>query len=165
MLNSVAFLDRDGVINIDKGYVYKIKDFEWITDAKKAIKYLKDLNYVVIVVTNKSGLSRGFYSEEDIHKLHDFINKELSKIGTLIDEFFYSPYHPDFKNKKYNELVHLRKPNTGMLELADKKWGINKKESFLIGDKESDIECALRYGINGHLFKNGSLLNFVKQIV
>lgn len=165
MLNSIAFLDRDGVINIEKGYVYRIEDFEWVEEAKEAIKHLKDLNYLVIVVTNQSGISRDFYKEEDVISLHKYINSELKKFDTKIDDFYYSPYHPDFKKNKYIELAHLRKPDTGMLELADKKWKMNKKKSFLIGDKKSDIECAARYGINGHLFKNGSLLSFVKEII
>ena len=85
---SAVFLDRDGVINIDKGYVYRIDDFEWIDGAKEAIKYLKDKNYLVFVATNQSGITRGYYKESDVEILHDFIRAELRKIKAGIDEFF-----------------------------------------------------------------------------
>jgi D-glycero-D-manno-heptose 1,7-bisphosphate phosphatase len=158
-----AFLDRDGVINKDKGYIYKIDDFEWIQDSKKAIKYLNDKAYYVFVVTNQSGITRGFYSEEDVVKLHNYINSELIKENAHIDEFFFSPFHPEINNEKYKHLSHLRKPSTGMLELAVNKWDIDLNQSFLIGDNATDMQCARNFGIDGYLFKNGSLLNFLKQ--
>tara|TARA_B110000483_G_C17739129_1_gene367838 strand:- start:46 stop:540 length:495 start_codon:yes stop_codon:yes gene_type:complete len=164
MLNPTVFLDRDGVINIDKGYVYKIEDFEWNTHSKEAIKYLKKANYLVIVITNQSGISREYYTENDVNFLHNFINNELNQIGVEIDDFYYSPFHPDITNQKYSHLSHLRKPNIGMLELADKKWKIDKTKSFMIGDKDIDVQCAKNFGINGYLYKGGSLLDFVKSI-
>ena len=165
MIKPAVFLDRDGIINIDKGYVYKISQFEWVDGSKEAIKYLKNMGFFVFVVTNQSGISRGYYDEKDLKKLHKYINSELLKIDTSIDEFFYSPFHPDIKNDKYEKLKSLRKPNIGMLEMAVTKWPVNIKDSFLIGDKESDIECANNFGIEGFLYKEGSLLNFVKKII
>ncbi len=165
MSKPAVFLDRDGVINVDKKYVYKISDFEWIQDSKKAIKYIKDKNYFVFVVTNQSGITRGYYNEADVEILHDYINKELRKIDTQIDEFFYSPYHPEITNVKYENMQHLRKPNTGMLELAQKKWKFDKQNTFMIGDSASDIECATNFGIKGLLFETGSLLEFIKKII
>jgi D-glycero-D-manno-heptose 1,7-bisphosphate phosphatase len=164
MLNPTAFLDRDGVINIDKGYVYKIDDFEWMPDSKEAIKFLKKKNYLVIVVTNQSGISREYYNEHDVDVLHGYINNELRQFGAKVDDFYFSPFHPEVNNKKYEHLSHLRKPNTGMLELAKKKWNIDKSKSFMIGDKLSDIDCASRFGIGGHLYEGGSLLEFVKKL-
>ena len=162
MLKPAAFLDRDGVINKDKGYLYKIQEFEWVEGSKQAIKFLNDKNFHVSVVSNQSGIARGYYSEKDVKKLHEYINVELKKIGAQIDDFFISPYHPDIK-KKFRNLSHLRKPNTGMLELAFKNWQVDKKNSFLIGDKYSDIECAKNFGIPGYLFSNENLLNFIMQ--
>ena len=161
MLRPAAFLDRDGVINKEKGYLYKINDFEWIKGAKESIKYLNDNGYYVFVVTNQSGIAKGYYSEKDVINLHNYINNELKSINAHIDEFFFSPFHPD-NTKDYLNLSHLRKPNTGMLDLAASKWLIDKSKSFLIGDKEIDIECAEKFLIRGHLFKNGNLLNFIK---
>ena len=163
MSKPAIFLDRDGVINIDKAYVYKISDFEWIQDAKKAIKYMKENNYFVFVVTNQSGITRGYYTERDVEILHNYINNELRKISTQIDEFFYSPYHPEISNPKYENMQHLRKPNIGMLQLAQKKWKFDKNNTLMIGDSISDMECASNFGIKGFLFESGSLLEFVQK--
>ena len=120
MRKPAVFLDRDGVINHDRGYVYKIKDFEWIDGSKEAIKYLKKKGYYVFVVTNQSGISRGFYKEKDVEILHQYINAELKRINTYIDEFFISPYHPDTKNEEYEHLSHLRKPNRNAGDCREK---------------------------------------------
>ena len=162
MLKPAVFLDRDGVLNKDKGYVYKVSDFEWVLDSKESIKFLNDRGYYVFVATNQSGIARGYYSEEDVNILHRYMNNELNVINAHIDEFFISPYHPD-NSREYNDLSHLRKPDTGMLKLAEKNWSIDKSNSFLIGDKDTDIECAKKYGISGYLFKSGSLLEFIKN--
>ena len=161
MLKPAAFLDRDGVINKEKGYLYKINDFEWIEGARESIKYLNDNGYYVFVVTNQSGIAKGLYSEKDVVLLHNYINNELKNINAHIDEFFFSPFHPE-NTKEYLDLSHLRKPDTGMLDLAATKWSIDKSKSFLIGDKGTDIECAEKFLIRGHLFKNGNLLKFIK---
>ena len=160
----VSFLDRDGVLNVDYGYVHDINNFEWIDGSKATIKYLNELNYYVFVITNQAGLARGLYTETDVINLHKYMNKELNKINARIDDFFYSPYHPDFHDK-YPSLSHLRKPNIGMLEMAERKWNIDKKNSFLIGDKKTDIICADNFGIKGYLFKGGNLLEFVKKSI
>tara|TARA_B100001093_G_C26437918_1_gene846814 strand:- start:130 stop:630 length:501 start_codon:yes stop_codon:yes gene_type:complete len=162
MLKPAAFLDRDGVINKEKEYVYKIKDFEWIDGSQESIKFLNENNYHVFVVSNQSGIARGLYTEDDVLYLHKYINKMLRKIDAHIDEFFISPYHPIFPNK-FKNLIHLRKPCIGMLELAESRWSIDKKNSFLIGDKITDIECATNYGIRSHLFNSGNLLDFIKR--
>ena len=162
MKKRAAFLDRDGVINVEKGYVYKITDFEWIDGAKEAIKFLNDSGYYVFIVTNQSGIARGYYKEKDVEILHNYINIELKYINAHIDEFFYSPYHP-INTNDYLHLSHLRKPEIGMLELANKKWNIDKTKSFLIGDKDTDIECAKNFRIRGHLYKSGNLLDFIKS--
>lgn len=164
MKKPAVFLDRDGVLNIDKGYVYKISDFEWTLDSKEAIQFMKNSGYFIFIITNQSGLSRGYYNEKDVDILHNYINEELSKVNTSIDDFFYSPYHPDIENVKYQELKNLRKPNTGMLEQAVEKWPVNIKRSFLIGDKKTDLECADNFGIRGYLYEGGSLLKFIKYI-
>ena len=162
MLKPAAFLDRDGVINKEKGFVHKISDFEWIKGSKESIKLLNKNNYYVFIVSNQSGIARGLYTEKDVFYLHEYINRELKKIDAYIDEFFISPYHPMFPDK-FKDLAHLRKPRSGMLEMAESKWSIEKKNSFLIGDKVSDLECAKNYGIRGHLFNSENLLDFIKK--
>tara|TARA_B110000483_G_C17991458_1_gene463654 strand:+ start:352 stop:852 length:501 start_codon:yes stop_codon:yes gene_type:complete len=161
MLKPAAFFDRDGVINKEKGYIHKISDFEWVEGAKDSIKYLNENGYYVFVITNQSGIARGYYSESDVILLHEYITKELKSVSAHIDEFFFSPYHPQ-NTRDYLHLAHLRKPNVGMLELAASKWSFDKPKSFLIGDKSTDIECAKNFSIRGHLFKDGNLLDFIK---
>ena len=121
MLKPAVFFDRDGVLNVEKGYVYQISDFEWIDGAQEAIKYLNQKDYLVFVVTNQSGIARNYYSEEDVIQIHQFMNNELKKIDAKINEFFYSPWHPEGMNKDYERVSHLRKPSPGMLELAQTK--------------------------------------------
>ena len=167
MAKSAAFFDRDGTINIDKGYVYLIEDFEWITYSKEAIKFLNDHNYYVFIVTNQSGIGRGYYSERDVKKLHKYMNHDLKKISAHIDDFFYSPFHPDAITNKYDKLSNLRKPKTGMLELAYSKWRFDKKSSFMIGDNIKDVECGENFGIDSYLFESNkiSLLELIKKII
>jgi len=161
-----VFLDRDGVINIDNGYVINIKDFVWVDHSREAIKLLNDNGFLIVVVTNQSGICRGYFTEKQLIDLHTYINEELGKIGAKIDDFFYSPYHPEGKlRKQYEHLSNLRKPKTGMLKLATDKWNIDISNSILIGDSQSDIECAESFGIKGYLFKGGNLLNFVNSII
>ncbi len=164
MPKPACFLDRDGVINVDKGYVYKQKDFEWIPGAKDAISLLNEKNYYVFIITNQSGIARGYYTEKDVNILHEFINEDLKENNAHIDDFFYSPYHPDFP-KLFSNLSNLRKPNTGMLEIAAKKWKINKSKSFLIGDKKKDILCAQNFGIKGFIFKSGNLKKYITDLI
>ena len=163
-MRPAVFLDRDGILNKDKGYVYRIEDFEWIPGSKQAIKFINEKKYYIFVVTNQSGIARGYYSENDVLSLHNYIIKELKREEAFINEFFYSPYHPDFANK-YSNLSHLRKPNVGMLDLACKKWKVNRRKSLMIGDSESDMICAKNFGIKGHLFTSSNLLDFVKSII
>ena len=153
-IKPAVFFDRDGTLNIDKGYVYRTTDFKWNEGAREAIKYLNDKNYYIFVVTNQSGIGRGYFSENDVITLHNFIKKDLKSISAKIDDFFYSPYHPKGINNNYDHLSNLRKPKTGMLELAEQKWNIDKSKSFMIGDKESDVECGRNYGIKSFLFDN-----------
>ncbi len=113
----VAFLDRDGVINskkINGGYVGSIKDFKWIPGAKKTIKYLKTNNFKVVIVTNQSGIARGYFSIKDVYKLHRFLKNQLAKFGTSVDKIYFCPYHKDGIIKKYKINSIMRKPKNGM---------------------------------------------------
>lgn len=163
-LAKVAFLDRDGVINknkINKGYIGKIKDFKWMPGAKRTIKLLKEKNFKVVVVTNQSGVARGYFKIKDVEKLHLFMQKKLKEINAKIDKFYFCPYHVDGIIKKYKKNTSLRKPGIGMFKLVKKKWKIDLKNSFMIGDQSSDIEFAKRAKIRGYLFKQKNLLNFL----
>lgn len=151
-MNRAIFLDRDGTINIEKNYLYKIQDFEFISGAEKAIKIINDLEYKVIVITNQSGVSRGFFNEQNLIILHEYINNQLFKIAAKIDKFYYCP-HSD------KDFCECRKPKLGMYLEAVKEFNINLKHSYIIGDKISDIlphkDLNCNYGLvlTGHGIK------------
>lgn len=163
---SAVFLDRDGVINKDLGYVHKYKDLVYINNIKKVIKYLNDNNFYVFVITNQSGIGRGYYAHKDVEKLHKLINLDMIKENAHIDDFVYSPYFIDSKIKFSEKDRKMRKPNIGMINYLFKKWKINKKTSLIIGDQESDKILAKNskikyYDINN---KNYKLLNYIKKL-
>ena len=147
------FLDRDGVINKDVGYVNQIKDFIWRNDIKKFVKNYNDKNFYVIVITNQSGIGRGYYSEKDMHKLHNWMIYNFREYGANIDDIFYSPYYKYSKNHKYRKDKKLRKPNIGMIKLAQKKWNINMKKSIFIGDNPIDKKTAINAGLGFKILK------------
>lgn len=155
-----AFLDRDGVLNMDRGYVHNRKDFEWTAGAKRAIKLLNDRGYWVFVVTNQAGIARGYYDAADLDRLHRWMNADLRKIGAHIDRFYHCPHHPDISGE-----CDCRKPNPGMLKQAMRDWPIDLPRSFMIGDKSTDMEAAKRSNVTGHLFSSGNLHDTVSRIL
>lgn len=139
-MNKAVFLDRDGTINVEKNYLYRIEDFEFIEGAPEAIKLLNDNEYKVIVVTNQAGVARGYYTEADVKKLHKHIDDELRKYQAHIDAYYYCPHHPIYGIGEYKVECNCRKPKTGLLEKAVKDFAIDLSNSWIIGDKQSDVE-------------------------
>lgn len=160
-----AFLDRDGVLNVDTGYVHRPEEFRWVTGAPTAIKALNDAGYLVVVVTNQAGVARGFYEEADVHLLHRWMNAALRPLGAHIDAFYHCPHHPDGAVAEFARVCDSRKPGPGMLLRAFDQWPILAAGSFIIGDREGDIEAGRRAGIPGHLFSGGDLATFVDQVI
>ncbi len=164
----IAFLDRDGVINssqINNGYIGLIKDFKWVRGSKKAIKFLKLKKYKIIIVTNQSGIARGYFSLRDVYKLHNYLKLELKKFGVNIDKIYFCPFHKDGIIKKYSKNSDLRKPNIGMFKKAKKFYNIDKKNSFMVGDQNTDMQFAKRAGIKGYLFNEDNLYKFIKKFI
>ena len=158
-----AFLDRDGVLNVDHGYVHRSDQIDWIPGAIAAVRSLNDLGYRVVVVTNQAGVAHGHYEEEAVHALHAWMRDELAVHGAFIDAFYHCPYHPDGKIERFR-LAHIdRKPGPGMILRALADLEIDKERSFLIGDKQSDVAAAEAAGIPGFLFAGGNLAEFVDQ--
>lgn len=151
------FFDRDNTLIYDRGYTHKKKDLKWKEKAKKVIKLAKDMGYLVIVITNQSGVARGFFTEKKVREFHDHMNKDLNKVKTFIDDFFYCPYHIDGFGKYKKKSVD-RKPGNGMLKKAIKKWNISIKESYFVGDKITDYQAAKKTKIR---FINGKILNII----
>jgi D-glycero-D-manno-heptose 1,7-bisphosphate phosphatase len=156
------FLDRDGVLNEDRGFVYRWEDFRWIPGAREVVAAFNRAGWLVIVVTNQSGVGRGFYSEEAVNVLHARMSEDLASAGAHIDAFYYAPHHPDAPVEAYRHPdPPLRKPNPGMILQALQDWPIDREASLLIGDKPSDLEAALRAGVRGVLFEGGDLRQFL----
>ena len=160
-----AFFDRDGVLNVDKSYLYKIEDLEWIDGAKEALAYLTQKGYTIFVVTNQSGIARGYYTVADMEKLHEFMAQQVVAAGGKIEKFYYCPHLPEGKIAEYAIECDCRKPKPGLILRAFAEYDIDKNAAFLIGDKPRDVESAEAAGIKGCLFEGGNLLNFVKEIV
>lgn len=157
-----AFLDRDGVLNRDHGYVHRWDQFDWIDGAKQAIRYLNDNGYFVLVVTNQAGVAHGYYNEDAVHALHEFVRDALAEVGAFIDAFYHCPFHPDAKVGQYRARAHQdRKPAPGMILRGLSEWPIQASRSFLVGDRATDIAAAEAAGIKAALFEGGSLLDFV----
>jgi D-glycero-D-manno-heptose 1,7-bisphosphate phosphatase len=134
-VKKALFLDRDGVINIDHGYVYKRKDFEFMPDIFNLIKLFVNKGYLVFIVTNQSGIGRGYYTLEDFLNLTEFMLAEFAKVGINIERVEYCPHSPESN-------CNCRKPKTGMIDSILKDYSINLDASWLIGDKQSDIDLA-----------------------
>ena len=160
-----AFFDRDGVLNVDKSYLYKIEDLEWIDGAKEALTYLTQQGYTVFVVTNQSGIARGYYTVDDMNRLHNYMAQQVAAAGGKIEKFYYCPHLPEGKIAEYAVECDCRKPKPGLILRAFEEYNIDKDAAFLIGDKPRDVESAEAAGIKGYLFSGGNLLNFVKEIV
>ena len=158
--------DRDGTLNEDEGYTYKTSDLKWKNGAVELIKYLNNKNYFVFVVTNQAGIAKAIYEESDMHKFHNKMQDDLKNMGAHIDKFYFSPYHVDANLQKYKKDSDCRKPKTGMLKKIQSEWNISKENMFLIGDRETDIECANNFSIKSYLYNgHDNLLNiFLEKI-
>jgi D-glycero-D-manno-heptose 1,7-bisphosphate phosphatase len=160
-----AFFDRDGVLNVDHGYVSQPEKFEWIPGAPETVRLLNDAGYLVIVITNQSGIARGFYDETDVHHLHALMQESLATQGAHIDAFYYCPHHPQGMIARYRTTCDCRKPATGMLRQAALDWPVDRARSFLIGDKDSDMKAAANFNIRGLRFNAGTddLIDLVRR--
>lgn len=138
-MERAVFLDRDGTINIDKGYVYRVEDFEFLEGAPEAISMMNRLGYLVIVLSNQSGVARGYFAEEDVNRLHAYINLKLVDYGAYIDRFYFCPHHPEGEVDRYRCQCTCRKPGIGMLWQACKDFSIDLEKSWVVGDRERDL--------------------------
>lgn len=161
-MQKAIFLDRDGVINIEKSYVSKIEDFEFISGVFDTLNYLQNSGYKLFIITNQSGIGRGYYTQEDFDKLTSWMLNEFKKRQIIISQVEHCPHNP-------NEDCTCRKPKSGMIENILKNHKVDLENSWLVGDKESDILCAKNAGIKntiqvktGHAFQEeNSLADFV----
>lgn len=153
-----AFLDRDGVLNVDHGYTFRPEDLTLMPGAAEAVRLLNEAGHYVIVVTNQAGVARGLYEEADVARFHAALSDALAEAGAHIDAFYYCPYHEEGAVARYRVANHPdRKPNPGMILRAFADWPIDRARSFLIGDKESDMAAARAAGVAGRLYTGGDV--------
>ncbi len=153
MLNKAVFLDRDGTINIDTGYLGEAENVKLYPDVGKSLAELKNIyHFKLIVISNQSGIARGLITKEQVEQVNDAINEKLKEFNAQIDAFFYCPHHPDFNN---TEQCKCRKPDIGMITEAVNKFNIDLSKSYLIGDSEVDILAAKTAGLKSILVRTG----------
>lgn len=159
------FLDRDGVLNHDTGYLHKISDLAWIPGARETIRRANDRGWLVFVVTNQAGVARGLYDEEAVRTLHRHMRNELATAGAHVDAFEYCPHHPEGVVAEYSKTCDRRKPGPGMIRDLLKAWPVDAPRSLLVGDMPHDVAAAQAAGIRGYQFRGGDLLDFIKPLI
>ena len=158
-----VFLDRDGVLNHDDGYVGQVERFRLIDGAREAVRGLNEAGYFVFLVTNQAGVAHGCYPEGAIGALHRWMQGDLRKYGAHLDDIRYCPFHPQGKVGAYRKNSDWRKPASGMILDLCRSWNVNISKSHMIGDKLSDIEAGQGAGVKAHLFEGGNLQKFVNE--
>ena len=162
-MKKAIFLDRDGTINVEKDYIYKSEDLVFEEGTIEALKTFKNLGYILIVVSNQSGIARGYFTEEDLNIFNNNMNEILKKNGVEITEFYCCPHHPDGIGE-YKKVCECRKPNNKMIEDAIKKYNIDREKSYMIGDKTSDIGAGIKSNLKTVLVKTGYGLKDMEKI-
>lgn len=165
-LNKAIFMDRDGTINVEKHYLHRIEDFEFLPGAVEGMRILQAKGYKLIMITNQSGIGRGYYSEKEFELLNNWMVKELERCGVIIDGVYYCPHLPDAKIEKYRMVCNCRKPALGLYEKAIIEHDINVDQSWAIGDKIRDCGICEKTGCRGYLIgknENVEIVNRVKN--
>lgn len=156
-----VFFDRDGTLNEDRGYTYRVEDLRWMPGAREAVALANARGYFVFVVTNQSGVARGYYSEEAIVGFHQAMQDALKAAGARIDAFEWCPHHVDGTVPRYRVACRRRKPETGMLDDLIAAWPVDVGHSLMIGDSDADMVSARAAGIRGVRYSGGSLLDLL----
>ncbi|MDG2961128.1 D-glycero-beta-D-manno-heptose 1,7-bisphosphate 7-phosphatase [Bisgaard Taxon 10/6] len=140
-MKKAIFLDRDGTLNIDHGYVHRIDDFHFIEGSIEALQKLKAMGFLLVLVTNQSGIARGYFSEEQFLQLTEWMDWSLADRGVDLDGIYYCPHHPQGQGE-YKQDCDCRKPKSGMLQQAVRELNIDPAQSFMVGDKVEDLLAA-----------------------
>lgn len=154
-MKKAVFLDRDGTVNEEVGYLSAVVDLRLIPGAGAAIKRLNDANLLVILVTNQSGIARGYFSESRLHEIHERLKQMLQEDNARLDAIYYCPHHPTAGNSHHTKECDCRKPGTGLIDQASRDLDIDVKQSYVVGDKWSDVELGQRAGAHSILVKTG----------
>jgi len=162
---AAVFLDRDGVLNVDHGYVGDASRLEWIAGARRAVRRLNEAGLLVIVITNQSGVARGLFDLAAVERLHEVMRADLAVEGARIDAFYVCPFHAEATVAAFAHPDHPdRKPNPGMVLRAMRDWSIDPARALMIGDSPRDLEAARRAGVAAVLFPGGNLDAFLATL-
>ncbi|MBR0904568.1 HAD-IIIA family hydrolase [Bradyrhizobium liaoningense] len=164
-MRPAVFFDRDGVLNEDDGYSFDPDKIRWVEGAQQAIRAVNDAGYFAFVVTNQSGIARGFYEERHVRNLHERMSCHLANIDAHIDAFEFCPHHPDGLIPQYRVLCDCRKPRPGMIRALVERYPVDIDASFMVGDKQSDLAAAQAAGIAGYLFDGSNLHTFIVPLL
>lgn len=164
MSNRAIFLDRDGTINVEKDYVHKVSEFEFIPGVIQALQKLQAMGFLLIVVTNQSGIARGYYSEEEYKELNVWMLERLEAEGIRIAAVYYCPHHPDAKVQKYRKECNCRKPKLGMYMQAVNDFEVDLELSYAIGDKLRDCSVCFSSGCKGFLISNTENAEIIESV-
>jgi D-glycero-D-manno-heptose 1,7-bisphosphate phosphatase len=154
-LNRAVFLDRDGTINVEREFLYRPEDFRFIQGAPQAIRLLNEAGFLVIVVTNQSGIARGFYDEAAVNRLHRHMDAQLARFGARIDAYYFCPHHPEYGTGEYRKSCACRKPMDGMLRRGASEFSLDLSASFIVGDRLVDVAAGLKAGCRPMLVRTG----------
>jgi len=146
-MKKAFFLDRDGTLNVDFDYVHLPSQWEWCERAVESIRWMNEKGWLVIVVTNQSGVVRGRYGMKQVLALHEWVNEQLAAQQAKVDAWYVAPFHPDYHEGLDPQWLDYRKPGTGMFTLAQREWDIDFNQSVMVGDKISDLIPAVQLGI------------------
>jgi D-glycero-D-manno-heptose 1,7-bisphosphate phosphatase len=141
-MNKAVFIDRDGTINEEMGYINHLSRFKIFDNVSKAIRLLNKAKFKIVIITNQSGVGQGYFNEEFLIKIHEHLILDMKNTGAHIDKIYYCPHHPDAGNSKYKLDCNCRKPKAGLIELAQAELGIDLSRSFIIGDSHVDVKLA-----------------------
>lgn len=164
-MEKAVFMDRDGTLNKEVHYLHRPEDLILFEDVPEGIRRLNEAGFKTIVVTNQAGVARGYYKEEDVKQLHQYMNQILEKWGAHIDAFFYCPHHPEKGIGEYKKICSCRKPGIGMFQMAEALYDIDKTRSYMIGDKLIDTEAGKNYGVSSILVGTGYGEEFYKKVL
>ncbi|MCK5423071.1 MAG: HAD family hydrolase, partial [Deltaproteobacteria bacterium] len=159
-----VFLDRDGTISEEVGYISNLDQFQLMPKSAEAVKLMNERGLKVIVVTNQAGVAKGYFPEEMVSRVHKKMEKILSDQGAFLDGIYYCPHHPEGIVETYRKKCECRKPASGLLRQASEEHGIDISSSYMVGDKMADVECAHQIGVKGVLVLTGYGKDELKKI-
>ena len=164
MGNKAVFLDRDGTINADKNYLYRVEDFEFLPGAVEALRMLQSHGFLLIIITNQSGIARGYYTENDFLTLTEWMLERLKESGVNIAKVYYCPHLPDAKIPEYRKICDCRKPETGLFEEAAREFDVDMAVSFAVGDKMRDCSICEKTECRGFIIGGNSVSPKIRNV-